>query len=211
MRRLQRFLDMIVSGGALIVFAPLVGAIAAAVRLTLGANPVFVQPRVGIHERIFALYKFRTMAELCDRKGHLLADEQRLTALGRFLRSTSLDELPQLWNVLKGEMSLVGPRPLLPQYLPRYTAFQRRRHEVKPGITGWAQVQGRNALTWEQKFELDVWYVDNWSLWLDAKILWSTLWQVTRREGISQEGHATMPEFMGAEVTTEAQRALRIR
>jgi lipopolysaccharide/colanic/teichoic acid biosynthesis glycosyltransferase len=197
-RGVQRFFDLIVSGGALIVLAPLLGAIASVVRFTLGANPVFVQPRVGINERLFALYKFRTMTGVSDQTGKLLADEQRLTALGRFLRSTSLDELPQLWNVLKGDMSLVGPRPLLPHYLPRYTAFQRRRHEVKPGITGWVQVNGRNSLTWEQKFELDVWYVDHRSLWLDAKVVWMTVLQVLRRDGISQAGHVTMPEFLGS-------------
>jgi len=199
-RRIERFFDLAVSGGALIVVAPLLGLIAAVIRLTLGASPLFVQSRVGIKERAFAFYKFRTMTEARDQAGNLLADEQRLTALGRFLRSTSLDELPQLWNVLKGDMSLVGPRPLLPEYLSRYTAFQRRRHEVKPGITGWVQVNGRNSLTWEQKFELDVWYVDHRSLWLDAKILWMTVLQVLRREGISQQGHATMPEFMGSPI-----------
>jgi lipopolysaccharide/colanic/teichoic acid biosynthesis glycosyltransferase len=139
------------------------------------------------------------MTDVRDQAGELLPDEQRLTVLGRLLRGTSLDELPQLWNVLKGDMSLVGPRPLLPEYLPRYTALQRRRHEVKPGITGWAQVNGRNSLTWEQKFDLDVWYVDHQSLWLDVKILWLTVLQVLRRDGISQQGHATMPEFMGSQ------------
>ncbi|HXK02684.1 MAG TPA: sugar transferase, partial [Verrucomicrobiae bacterium] len=132
-----------------------------------------------------------------DSAGRLLPDEQRLTPLGRFLRRTSLDELPQLWNVLKGDMSLVGPRPLLPEYLPRYNSHQRRRHEVKPGITGWAQIHGRNTLAWERKFDLDVWYVDHRSLWLDIKILWLTVLKVIRREGISQNGHATMPEFTG--------------
>ena len=195
---MQRFVDLIVSGGALIVLAPLLGAIAAVIRLTLGGNPLFVQSRVGINERIFPFYKFCTMTGVRDQTGKLLADEQRLTALGSFLRSTSLDELPQLWNVLKGDMSLVGPRPLLPEYLPRYTAFQRRRHEVRPGITGWVQVNGRNSLTWEQKFELDVWYVDHRSLWLDAEVLWMTVLQVLRRDGISQAGHATMPEFLGS-------------
>jgi lipopolysaccharide/colanic/teichoic acid biosynthesis glycosyltransferase len=189
---------LIVSGVALIVFAPLLGAIAAVVRFTLRGNPLFVQSRVGEDERIFAFYKFRTMTDVRDQAGELLSDEQRLTALGRFFRNTSLDELPQLWNVVKGDMSLVGPRPLLPEYLPRYTALQRRRHEVKPGITGWAQVNGRNGLTWEQKFELDVWYVDHQSLWLDVKILWLTVLQVLRRDGISQAGHATMPEFVGS-------------
>jgi lipopolysaccharide/colanic/teichoic acid biosynthesis glycosyltransferase len=197
-RGAKRFFDLVVSAGALIVLAPFLGLIAAVDRFTLRGNPLFVQPRVGENERIFAFYKFRTMTEGRDQAGELLSDEQRLTALGRFLRNTSLDELPQLWNVLKGDMSLVGPRPLLPEYVPRYTAFQRRRHEVKPGITGWVQVNGRNSLTWEQKFELDVWYVDHQSLWLDARILWLTVLQVLRREGISQQGHATMPEFMGS-------------
>jgi lipopolysaccharide/colanic/teichoic acid biosynthesis glycosyltransferase len=143
------------------------------------------------------LLKFRTMTEARDPAGNLLPDEQRLTRLGCFLRRTSLDELPELINVLKGEMSLVGPRPLLTQYLDRYTPEQARRHEVKPGITGWAQISGRNALTWEEKFKLDVWYVDHRSFWLDAKILLLTLWKVLRREGINQPGHATMEEFRG--------------
>jgi lipopolysaccharide/colanic/teichoic acid biosynthesis glycosyltransferase len=138
------------------------------------------------------------MAEAAGKNGQPLPDAQRLTRLGRFLRTTSLDELPTLWNVVKGEMSLVGPRPLLPEYLPRYSAQQRRRHEVKPGVTGWAQVNGRNAIGWEQKFELDVWYVDHWSVWLDIKILWMTVVKVVCGEGISQQGHATMPEFMGS-------------
>ncbi|MDQ0285885.1 lipopolysaccharide/colanic/teichoic acid biosynthesis glycosyltransferase [Desulfofundulus luciae] len=137
------------------------------------------------------------MKEERDSRGDLLPDGQRLTRLGRFLRSTSLDELPELFNVLKGDMSLVGPRPLLMEYLERYTPEQARRHEVKPGITGWAQVNGRNAITWEEKFKLDVWYVDNWSLWLDVKIMWLTLVKILKREGISAQGHATMPEFMG--------------
>jgi lipopolysaccharide/colanic/teichoic acid biosynthesis glycosyltransferase len=152
---------------------------------------------VGKDDHIFAFYKFRTMTDARGATGELLPDEQRLTGLGRFLRATSLDELPQLWNVLKGDMSLVGPRPLLPEYLPRYTAFQKRRHEVRPGITGWAQVNGRNSLTWERKFELDVWYVDHRSFALDLKILFMTLLRVVRREGIAQDGHATMPEFLG--------------
>jgi lipopolysaccharide/colanic/teichoic acid biosynthesis glycosyltransferase len=190
--------DVVVSGVALIVLAPLFAAIALAGRLALRGNPMFVQSRVGKHDRIFSFYKFRTMNNDRDAAGKLLPDEERLTALGRFLRATSLDELPQLWNVLKGEMSLVGPRPLLPEYLPRYTAFQRRRHEVKPGITGWVQVNGRNSLTWEQKFDLDVWYVDHRSFWLDLKVLCLTVLQVLRRDGISQAGHATMPEFLGS-------------
>jgi lipopolysaccharide/colanic/teichoic acid biosynthesis glycosyltransferase/glycosyltransferase involved in cell wall biosynthesis len=197
-RRIKRLFDLIVAGFALIGLAPFLAVIAALVRFTLGGNPLFAQSRVEKNERVFVFFKFRTMTDVRDQAGELLSDEQRLTALGRFLRVTSLDELPQLWNVLKGDMSLVGPRPLLPEYLPRYTALQRRRHEVKPGITGWVQVNGRNSLTWEQKFELDVWYVDHQSLWLDVKILWLTVLQVLRRDGISQQGHATMPEFMGS-------------
>jgi lipopolysaccharide/colanic/teichoic acid biosynthesis glycosyltransferase len=193
----KKLFDLMVSGIALIVLAPLLGAIALVIRITSGGSPFFAQARVGIHERLFLFYKFRTMTGARDQSGKLLADEDRLTALGRFLRSTSLDELPQLWNVFKGDMSFVGPRPLLSEYLPRYTAFQRRRHEAKPGITGWAQVNGRNSLTWEQKFELDVWYVDHASFRLDVRILWLTLIKVLGRDGISQRGHATMPEFMG--------------
>jgi lipopolysaccharide/colanic/teichoic acid biosynthesis glycosyltransferase len=149
--------------------------------------------------------KFRTMTDGRDARGELLPDAQRLTRLGRFLRNSSLDELPQLWNVLRGDMSLVGPRPLLAAYLPRYDSTQSRRHEVRPGVTGWAQVNGRNSLTWDQKFELDVWYVDHCSLWLDAKILWLTLLRILRRDGISQAGHATMPEFLGARQSTKIQ------
>ena len=203
-RSVRRLLEIVVSGLALIILAPLLGAIAVALRLTLGGSPVFTQARAGMNGRTFTFYKFRTMTEARGPHGRLLPDDERLTAFGRLLRSTSLDELPQLWNVLKGDMSFVGPRPLLPEYMPRYTAFQRRRHEVKPGITGWVQVNGRNSLTWEQKFELDVWYVDHGSLWLDAKILWRTVLQVLRRDGISQAGHATMPEFMGS--TTQSRR-----
>jgi lipopolysaccharide/colanic/teichoic acid biosynthesis glycosyltransferase len=186
------------AAGALLLLTPGLAALAFAIRIWMGRPVLFRQVRIGRGERAFRIAKFRTMTDASDNAGNLLADEQRLTALGGFIRRVSLDELPQLWNVLKGDMSLVGPRPLLPEYLPRYTAFQRRRHEVKPGITGWAQVNGRNGLTWEQKFELDVWYVDHQSLWLDVKILWLTVLQVLRRDGISQEGHATMPEFMGS-------------
>jgi len=169
----------------------------AIIRLALGRPVLFRQTRIGLCEKPFTFFKFRTMTDARDASGALLPDEQRLTAFGRFLRATSLDELPQLWNVLRGDMSLVGPRPLLPQYVSRYNAHQRRRHEVKPGITGWAQINGRNAITWEEKFDLDVWYVDHQSLWLDLKILWLTMLKVVRRDGISQSGYATMPEFMG--------------
>jgi lipopolysaccharide/colanic/teichoic acid biosynthesis glycosyltransferase len=203
-RPVKRFFDLVVSGAGLILFAPFLGAVAAAVRPTLGGNPLFVQLRAGENERIFAFYKVRTMTDARDRAGQLLTDEQRLTAWGRSLRSTSLDELPQLWNVLKGDMSLVGPRPPLPEYLPRYTASQRRRHEVRPGIAGWAPVNGRNSLTWERKLELDVWYVDHQGFWLDVKILCLTVPQVLRRDGISQAVHATMPEFLGS--PTQARR-----
>jgi lipopolysaccharide/colanic/teichoic acid biosynthesis glycosyltransferase len=198
MQTARRLLEIIVSSGALIVLAPPLSAIAVVLRLTFGISPIFIQKRVGMNERAFMLYKFRTMTEARDSLGRILPDAQRLTRFGRFLRKTSLDELPQLWNVLRGDMSLVGPRPLLPEYLPRYTPFQRRRHEVKPGITGWAQVNGRNALAWEERFDLDVWYVDHRSTWLDVKILWLTLLKVLSRNGISQDGSATMPEFMGS-------------
>ena len=163
----------------------------------MGPPVLFRQMRPGLHGRSFSLLKFRTMNDERDEKGELLPDEKRLTGLGRFLRSTSLDELPELFNVLKGEMSLVGPRPLLMQYLDRYTPEQARRHYVKPGITGWAQVNGRNAIAWEEKFKLDVWYVDNVSFWLDVKILAVTVWKILKREGIIQPGRATVEEFMG--------------
>ncbi len=192
----KNLIDRSLAGIGLVILSPLMLAFAGLIRVRMGKPVLFRQLRIGHREKVFTFLKFRTMTDVRDQTGKLLADEQRLTALGRFLRRTSLDELPQLWNVLKGDMSLVGPRPLLPEYLPRYTAFQRRRHEVKPGITGWAQVNGRNALTWEQKFELDVWYVDNCSIKLDLEILWLTLVKVIRREGINAIGSATMPEYM---------------
>lgn len=167
------------------------------VRVKLGLPVLFCQQRPGLHGKPFLLLKFRTMADARDGDGNLLPDSERLTRFGRFLRKTSLDELPELFNVLKGDMRLVGPRPLLMQYLDRYTPEQARRHEVKPGMTGWAQVNGRNALTWEEKFKLDVWYVDHQSFWLDMKIIAMTIWKVLRREGISQTGQATMEEFKG--------------
>lgn len=158
---------------------------------------LFRQPRTGLNGKIFNIYKFRTMTNDCDKDGILLSDEIRLTKFGKFLRSTSLDELPSLWNVLKSDMSLVGPRPLLLEYLPLYSTQQARRHEVKPGITGWAQVNGRNAITWGEKFDLDVWYVDNQSIWLDIKILWLTVKKVIMRDGINQVGQSTMESFKG--------------
>ena len=194
----KRVLDFVAAAGALLLLTPGLAALALAIRVWMGRPVLFRQVRIGRGERAFWIAKFRTMTDARDNDGNLLADEKRLTALGRFMRWGSLDELPQLWNVLRGDMSLVGPRPLLPEYLPRYSEFQSRRHEVEPGITGWAQVNGRNSLTWEQKFEMDVWYVDHQSFWLDVQILWLTVLQVLRREGISQAGHATMPEFMGS-------------
>jgi sugar transferase EpsL len=194
----KRALDLALTIPALIVLSPVLLLIALSVRLTLGAPILFRQMRPGLYGKPFTLYKFRTMTDARDAQGNLLPDAARLTPFGRFLRATSLDELPELWNVLKGDMSLVGPRPLLMQYLDRYTPEQARRHEVRPGITGWAQVNGRNALTWEQKFALDVWYVDHLSFGLDLKIIALTLWKILKREGISQPGQATMGEFLGS-------------
>ncbi len=196
---LKQFIDLLVSLILLILLSPVMLVIALLVRIKLGKPVLFSQERPGLHGRLFRLYKFRTMRDLRGADGRLLPDEERLTKFGRFLRASSLDELPELFNVLKGEMSLVGPRPLLVAYLARYTPEQARRHEVLPGITGWAQVNGRNALSWEAKFKLDVWYVDNQSFWLDLKILFLTLWKALKREGISAPGSATAPEFMGSE------------
>lgn len=176
---------------------PLVILLAFLTRIKLGRPILFAQIRPGLNGKPFTILKFRTMIDACDSHGNLLSDAERLTPVGRFLRSTSLDELPELFNVLKGDMSLVGPRPLLMEYLERYTPEQARRHEVRPGITGWAQINGRNAITWEEKFELDVWYVDNCSLWLDLRIIFLTIWKVIRREGISAANEATMPKFLG--------------
>ena len=171
------------------------------IAVRLGRPVFFKQKRVGRSANLFTIVKFRSMTEAKTLSGAYLPDAERLTGLGRFLRSSSLDEIPELWNVLKGEMSLVGPRPLLVEYLPLYSVKQARRHEVRPGITGWAQVNGRNALSWEQKFELDVWYVDNRTLWLDIKILWLTVRKVLKRDGISAAGEATMPRFTGSPAT----------
>ncbi len=176
---------------------PLIALAAIAVRRTIGKPCLFRQDRGGLKGKVFTLYKVRTMTECQDLTGILLPDEQRLTRLGRLLRKTSIDELPQLWNVLIGDMSLVGPRPWLSKYLHLYDAWQQRRHEVRPGITGWSQIQGRNATSWQQRFELDIWYVDHWSLGLDWKILVATVCTVIKREGISQQHHASMPEFEG--------------
>jgi sugar transferase EpsL len=194
----KRCIDVIGSGLGLIVLSPILAVVAVAIWMQIGRPIIFRQMRPGLNGQAFYMYKFRTMTDARDARGNLLPDEQRLTPIGKFLRKTSLDELPELINVLKGDMSLVGPRPLLMRYLDRYTPEQAKRHGVKPGITGWAQVNGRNALSWEEKFTLDVWYVDNCSLWLDLKILALTVIKVFKREGISAEGSATMPEFMGS-------------
>ena len=193
----KRCIDVVGAGLGLVVLSPVLAVVAVAIWKQMGRPIMFRQMRPGLNGQAFSMYKFRTMSNKRDSQGNLLPDEQRLTPLGKFLRKTSLDELPELFNVIKGDMSLVGPRPLLMQYLERYTPEQARRHEVKPGITGWAQVNGRNAISWEEKFTLDVWYVDNCSLWLDIKILAITIWKVFRREGISAEGEATMAEFIG--------------
>lgn len=195
---LKRTLDRTAGAAGLLVMSPLLLIAGVAIRLSMGRPVLFRQRRPGKGGRPFTLLKFRTMAEIRDSDGRLLSDGERLTRVGRLLRATSLDELPQLWNVLRGELSLVGPRPLLMQYLSRYSREQARRHEVMPGITGWAQIHGRNALSWDEKFALDVWYVDHWSLGLDLKILWLTLSAVIRRDGISNPNSATMPEFMGS-------------
>ncbi|WP_243031841.1 sugar transferase [Thermus altitudinis] len=194
---LKRTLDVLGASFALLAFGPVMLYIGLRVWREMGSPVLFRQVRPGLHGKPFVMYKFRTMTDERDAEGKLLPDEKRLTRFGRFLREYSLDELPEFFNVLKGDMSLVGPRPLLVEYLDRYTPEQARQHEVKPGITGWAQVNGRNALSWEEKFRLDVWYVDNWNVLLDLKILLLTLVKALRREGISAQGHATMPEFKG--------------
>jgi sugar transferase EpsL len=195
---IKRFLDIAVAGAGLLVFSPVIFAVTALVLAFMGPPVLFAQARPGRGARPFVVYKFRTMSNATDARGRLLSDAERLTRLGRFLRRASLDELPQLWNVLRGDMSLVGPRPLLLEYLPLYSPEQARRHEVRPGITGWAQVNGRNAQTWEERLRLDVWYVDHRSFWLDSRILWLTLLGVLRSEGVNQPGHATMPRFTGS-------------
>jgi sugar transferase EpsL len=193
----KRFLDLILTIPGLLIISPLLFLIAIVVRIQMGPPAIFKQTRPGHKGKLFSVYKFRTMTDDRDEAGELLPDAARITRLGRLLRSFSLDELPELFNVLRGEMSLVGPRPLLTLYLDRYTPEQARRHDVLPGITGWAQVNGRNTLTWEDKFHFDVWYVENWSLRLDIKILLRTMWIVIAREGISQPGFPTAEEFFG--------------
>lgn len=194
---IKRLLDILLSGTALLVLSPVLLVTAILVRTKLGSPVIFCQERPGRDERIFKLYKFRSMTDARDENGDLLPDEVRLTKFGKLLRSTSLDELPELWNILRGDMSIVGPRPLLVKYLPLYNEEQHRRHDVRPGLTGWAQANGRNAISWEEKFRLDVWYVKHISFAVDVKTIWLTVKNVLRREGISSETAATMEEFAG--------------
>jgi len=194
---IKRLFDIFSSTIVLLVLAPVIFIIAFQVHRKLGSPILFYQVRPGKNAKPFQMTKFRTMREGFDQHGSVLPDSERITPFGNFLRNSSLDELPELWNVLKGDMSLVGPRPLLKEYLPLYSPEQARRHNVRPGITGWAQVNGRNAISWEEKFKYDVWYVDNQSFWLDMKIIWMTIKKVIAREGISSDNHATMPKFKG--------------
>lgn len=196
----KRIFDLVAAGIGLLIASPFMLIIALLVRIFLGTPILFRQQRPGYKGKLFFIYKFRTMTDRRNRDGDLLPDAERLTSLGRFLRAFSLDELPELFNILRGEMSLVGPRPLLMEYLPLYSPEQARRHDVIPGLTGWAQINGRNAITWEQKFELDVWYVDHWSFWLDLKIIFLTVVKALRRENISQPGQATTEYFRGNEL-----------
>jgi sugar transferase EpsL len=193
----KRLFDLLLTIPGLVLVSPLIAVLALLIRRSMGTPVLFRQRRPGLHGEIFAIYKFRTMRDAVDAEGKPLPDPERVTALGKFLRSSSLDELPELFNVLRGEMSLVGPRPLLVQYLERYSAEQMRRHDVLPGLTGWAQINGRNALSWPDKFRLDVWYVDHWSVWLDIKILALTFWKVVTREGINPPGADAVAEFRG--------------
>lgn len=196
---IKRTVDLFFALLFLVLLGPVMLIVALLIRIKLGSPILFRQMRSGKDGKLFEMFKFRSMAHECDEEGNLLPDGIRLTSFGKRLRSTSLDELPALWNVIRGDMSLVGPRPLLMEYLPLYSDGQKRRHDVRPGITGWAQVNGRNAISWEEKFKLDVWYVDNQNLWLDIKILVVTVRKVFVREGVSAEGEATMPKFTGSD------------
>ncbi|MDB1921728.1 sugar transferase [Clostridium tertium] len=197
MKIIKRLIDIIISISGLVILSPIILILIILVYFKLGYPVFFVQERVGKNNKVFKMIKFRTMKDDKDKKGQLLSDEERLTSFGKKLRSLSLDELPELINILKGDMSIVGPRPLLKEYLPIYNKEQLRRHNVLPGLTGWAQINGRNAISWTEKFKLDVWYVDNWSLLLDVKIFFLTIFKVLKREGISQDGNATMEKFNG--------------
>lgn len=200
---LKRLFDILASAIALVLLSPVMAYVAWQISKKLGSPVLFRQVRPGLNGKPFTMIKFRTMRDAVDKDGNPLPDSERMTPFGNFLRSTSLDELPELWNVFKGDMSLVGPRPLLMEYLPLYSPEQYRRHEVRPGVTGWAQINGRNAISWEDKFKLDVWYVDNRSFWLDVKILFLTVKKVFIRDGISAEGEATMSKFTGSSTSQE--------
>lgn len=205
-QRIKRLIDIVVAGTALIVLLPVMLIVAVVIVLNMGLPVLFRQDRPGLHGRPFQMLKFRTMSNARDAEGQLLPDDIRLGRLGRFLRASSLDELPELWNIVGGNMSLVGPRPLLMRYMDRYTPEQLRRYQVKPGLTGWAQIKGRNSLGWDEKFALDCWYVDHQSTWLDLKILVLTIPSVLARRGISAAGHSTMPEFMGTQARRQQDR-----
>lgn len=194
----KRMFDIFFSSVLIVILSPVLAILYMLILAILGTPVLFRQERPGLRGKIFTMYKFRSMVDLKDVKGNQLHDSERLTGFGKMLRKTSLDELPELFNILKGDMSFVGPRPLLVRYLNRYTREQARRHEVRPGLTGWAQINGRNAISWEEKFRLDVWYVDHWTLWLDLKILCLTFVKVFKREGVSADGHVTMEEFWGS-------------
>ncbi|MEZ5163825.1 MAG: sugar transferase [Fimbriimonadaceae bacterium] len=203
MAGIKRLADIVVALLVLILFSPIILVVAILIRFNLGSPIFFRQQRPGLHGKPFQMIKFRTMRDAVGKDGQPLPDEERMTRFGNLLRKISLDELPELWNVVRGEMSLVGPRPLLMQYLERYSERQKKRHDVRPGVTGWAQVNGRNAVDWDTRFEMDVWYVENWSLMLDLKILVLTVKTVLKRDGVSAEGHVTMPEFMGPSRSAE--------
>ena len=196
-RLIKSLIDRLVAAIMLIFLSPFIGILAIAIRFNMGSPIIFSQPRGGKNNSTFTFYKFRTMTDERDSEGNLLPDMERLTPLGEFLRQTSLDELPQLWNILIGDMSFVGPRPFIAVYLERYTPEQARRHSVSPGITGWAQINGRNSITWEEKFQLDLWYIDHWSLWLDLKIIAKTVSKIVSKEGVDEDQNTTMTEFMG--------------
>lgn len=200
---MKRLFDIVASFFGLLLLSPVFAIVAWQINRKLGSPVLFRQVRPGLNDKPFTMVKFRTMRDAVDKNGNPLPDSERMTPFGNFLRSTSLDELPELWNVLKGDMSLVGPRPLLMEYLPLYSKEQARRHEVRPGVTGWAQINGRNAISWEEKFKLDVWYVDNQSFWLDVKILFLTVKKVFIKDGISADGHVTMPPFEGTRKENE--------
>jgi lipopolysaccharide/colanic/teichoic acid biosynthesis glycosyltransferase len=207
-RFLKRFLDVVISAGGLLLVSPLLLFLMSFIYIKTRKNPLFYQKRPGLHGKIFTLVKLRTMREELDSTGNSLPDKDRITHWGKKFRETSLDEIPQLINVLKGDMSLIGPRPLLPEYLPRYSAYQQQRHNVRPGITGWAQIHGRNAISWQQKFDLDVWYVHNYGFKTDVKIFFQTLREIIKKEGVNYSDSTTMPEFEGTDCSEESKNKL---